>query len=221
MQINPDVKEIYLSFTADSTFEGGDHILEVLDNYNIKASFFFTGNFLRLKSRKPIIERIIQKDHYVGAHSDKHLLYCDWTKRDSTLISHKEFEYDLKNNFYELKKNGIRFDEARFFMPPYEWYNQEISDWSKRIGIELINFTPGIGTNSDYTTPEMKNYKSSDEIFKNLKHFETENGLNGAIILIHPGTEPHRSDKFYYKLEELIEFLMDKGYQFRSVKTLL
>ncbi|MDB4582240.1 polysaccharide deacetylase family protein [Draconibacterium sp.] len=221
MRINPDEKEIYLVFTADSTFEGGDHVLNVLNQYNIKGSFFFTGNFLRLKNKKSIIEKIVQLGHYVGAHSNKHLLYCDWEKRDSTLISYVEFENDLKNNFHELEKFGISFDDARFFIPPYEWYNQQTNDWSRKLGLEVINFTSGTGTNADYTTPEMKNYKSSEEIFSNLKQFEKENGLNGAIILIHPGTEPERTDKFYNKLDELIEYFKNLGYQFKSINTCL
>ena len=120
-----------------------------------------------------------------------------------------------------MEQFGIRINEARFFMPPYEWYNREVSDWTKELGLELINFTPAIGTNADYTVPDMNNYRSSNEIVENLKRFEKNNGLNGAILLIHPGTEPERTDKFYYKLDELIEYLSDKGYQFRSVKTLL
>jgi peptidoglycan/xylan/chitin deacetylase (PgdA/CDA1 family) len=104
-------------------------------------------------------------------------------------------------------------------MPPYEWYNQQIIDWSRKLGLEVINFTPGTGTNADYTAPEMNNYKSSHEIFENLKEFEKKNGLSGAIILIHPGTEPERTDKFYYKLDELIEYFKNRGYQFKSIKT--
>jgi len=196
-------------------------VLNVLNKNKFKGSFFFTGNFLRLKKWESIIEKIIQQGHYVGAHSDKHLLYCDWTKRDSTLVSFEVFENDLKNNFDELKKLGVTIDNARYFMPPYEWYNQEIADWCRKFGLELINFTPGVGTNADYTTPKLKNYKSSNEIVKRLKQFEKKNGLNGAIILIHPGTETERTDKFYFKLEELIDYLHEKGYQFRSVKNLL
>lgn len=138
------------------------------------------------------------------------------------MVSFTEFEDDIKNNFKELEKFGIDFSKARFFMPPYEWYNIEITGWSKKLGLEVISFTPGTGTNADYTTPDMKNYRSSKEIFKNLKQFEKKNesGLNGAIILIHPGTEPERTDKFYYKLNDLIKYFEKKGYRFESINTI-
>jgi peptidoglycan/xylan/chitin deacetylase (PgdA/CDA1 family) len=220
IRINPEIKNIYLAFTADSLFEGGNYILEKLKEDNIKASFFLTGNFLRNPTHKKAIERIIKEGHYIGAHSDKHILYCDWEKQDSTLVSFYEFRSDIVNNFTELEKFGIQPHEATFFMPPYEWYNREIVEWSKKLGLDLINFTPGTGTNADYTTPEMKNYKSSQLLWSNLKTYaENEpNGLNGAILLIHPGTEQTRKDKFYNLLDNLIGYYYSNGYQFKSLK---
>jgi peptidoglycan/xylan/chitin deacetylase (PgdA/CDA1 family) len=222
IRIQSSVKNIYLCFTADSLFEGSDSILNTLKKNKIKASFFFTGNFLRLSSEQETIKKIVKDGHYIGAHSDKHLLYCSWDQRDSTLISETEFETDMQNNYAELEKFGIKSSDARFFMPPYEWYNQAISDWSKNMGVHLINFTPGTGTNADYTTPDMINYKSSEELLRHLKDFEAsqDKGLNGAILLIHPGTSEKRTDKLYTKLDEIIQYYSAKGYAFKSLNKL-
>ena len=219
IRFNPNKKNIYLAFTADTQFEGGEHVLQVLEKQNIKGSFFFTGNFLRNPEFKNITKKIVEQGHYVGPHSDGHLLYCDWENRDSTLISFNEFETDLKNNFAELEKFGIKPAEAQWFMPPYEWYNRQIVGWSHHLGLNVVSFTPGSGTNADYTTPEMKNYKSSVKIYTHLLQFEMEqpSGLNGAILLIHPGTAPERSDKFYRILEDAIRHFASKGYQFKSL----
>jgi endoglucanase len=88
------------------------------------------------------------------------------------------------------------------------------------MGSRLINFTPGTGTNADYTTPDMTNYRSSETLIEGLKRFESssDNGLNGALILIHPGTEPSRTtDKLYLRLEEIIEYYSAKGYSFKRL----
>ena len=84
------------------------------------------------------------------------------------------------------------------------------------MGMTLVNFTPGTGTNADYTTPEMAGYRSSDQLIQRLAAFEESapGGLNGAIILIHPGTAPERTDKLWSRLEEIITFYSDKGYTF-------
>ena len=221
IRFNPEKKNIYLAFTADSLFEGGDFIRNKLTEHQIQGSFFFTGNFLRNRNHKRIIKKIIKDGHYIGPHSDKHLLYCDWENQDSTLVSFQEFKTDLEKNYKTLKKFGVQRKNANYFMPPYEWCNREIVNWCEEMGVDVVNFTPGTGTNADYTTPGMKNYKSSEEIWEKLKIFEQYNPehLNGAILLIHPGTEPARTDKFYDLLDEIIEYMYTNGYRFKSLKT--
>jgi endoglucanase len=212
-------KEIYLIFSADEFGEGLDHVLNVMSQNNIKGSFFLTGNFLRKPANNKIINRIITGGHFTGPHSDKHLLYNSWEKRDSLLVTKTEFIDDLKANYTELAKKGAEVPEKKFYLAPYEWYNSAIASWTADMGIELINFSPGTGTNADYTTPEMNNYRSSEVLFNNLKKYEASdlNGLNGAFLLIHPGTAPERTDKFYNKLEEIIRFFSTKGYTFRKL----
>jgi peptidoglycan/xylan/chitin deacetylase (PgdA/CDA1 family) len=212
-------KELYLIFSADEYGEGADHILTTLSEKKIKGSFFLTGNFLRNSKFEKIIQRIIADDHYLGPHSDRHLLYAPWDKRDSLLVTRTEFDSDLAANVEQLNKSGVPAESVRYFLAPYEWYNKTIDDWSASNGLKLINFTPGTGTNADYTTPDMKNYNSSKVLTDQLVKFENTNpeGLKGAIILIHCGTHPDRTDKFYHSLDQLIDILTDKGYAFKRL----
>jgi len=130
------------------------------------------------------------------------------------------FISDLKTNYAGLSKKKIKQPETKYFLAPYEWYNSAVANWTASLGAKLINFTPGTGTNADYTTPDMQNYKSSQELYDRLKGFESTdpNGLRGALILIHPGTHPDRTDKFYLKLEEIIAYFSAKGYTFNSLQ---
>lgn len=213
-----DQKSIHLVFSADEYGEGIDKILKSLSAKKIKASFFLTGNFLRNPKFKNIINKMIAGQHFVGPHSDRHLLYAPWDKRDSLLITQQAFDDDITANLDELRKFGIRPESVKYFLAPYEWYNRSISLWSTARNMQLINFTPGTGTNADYTTPGMANYKSSKQLTEQLMKFESTHPdhLNGAIILIHPGTHPDRKDKFYNSLDQLIEQLLLKGYTFKS-----
>ena len=179
-----------------------------------KASFFFTGTFYNHPENKLLIQDLIANGHYLGAHSDAHLLYADWIKRDSTLVTQQQFADDLKANYEKMAGFGIAPEKASVFLPPYEWYNAESVDWSRQMGLKVINFTPGIRSNADYTTPDMKNYRSSETILNDIKAFEKKdpNGLNGCIMLIHLGTAPERTDKFYNRLNDMLTFLKRKGY---------
>lgn len=217
-------KQVALIFSADEFGEGATYIAKVLNNENQKASFFFTGNYLRVSENQDVVEELINDNHYVGAHSDQHLLYVPWENRDSLLISQEEFEEDIIENYNLLKKWGIGKSESRFFLPPYEWYNDSIAHWASEMGLELVNFTPGIRTPADYTWPEMGNrYVNNKIIFESIDDFKenNKNGLNGAIILIHAGTDPKRKDKFYHELPKLIELLKNDGYRSVTIDKLL
>jgi peptidoglycan/xylan/chitin deacetylase (PgdA/CDA1 family) len=203
------VKTIYLLFSGHDFDEGFDHVLDVLNAQNVSASFFLTGDFVR--SHLELVKSINAADHFVGAHSDKHLLYCDWTKRDSLLVSPEAIKRDIHDNLSALTALEIF---PKIFLPPYEWYNQEVVTLAKELDQTTINFSPGTRSNADYTTPSMKNYISSDEILKSIYSFEKTNGLNGFHLLIHPGTSPERIDKLYHHLDILITELKSKGYQF-------
>ncbi len=194
-----------------------------MQQQKVKASFFFTGRFYRNPSFKNIVQRLKKDKHYLGPHSDQHLLYCDWNKRDSLLVTKEQFTNDLLQNYKTMQKAGIQKEQARFFIPPYEWYNDSIAAWTEELGLQLINFTPGTKSTADYTYPGLKNYRSSEEIFNSIIDYEKKNtsGLNGFILLVHIGTDPRRTDKFYKQLPGLIKYLKAKGYQFKTVDQLL
>lgn len=217
------LKRIALVFTGHEFADGGEVISETLKSQKVKGSFFFTGDFYRNPDFGRLVRKLKSCGHYLGAHSDQHLLYCDWTKRDSLLVSRTEFLNDLKANYAEMEKFGIRKERALYFLPPYEWYNDSVSLWSREAGLKLVNFTPGTRSNADYTTPEMKNYRSSREILKSITDYEVKdkNGLNGFILLVHIGVSPARTDKFYQHLEKLIRELKSKSYTFVRIDQLL
>lgn len=216
-------KQIALVFTGDEFADGGDYIAKTLDEQKVKASFFFTGRFYRNEAFRKIIQHLKKDHHYLGAHSDQHLLYCDWNNRDSLLVTKKQFRFDLADNYTEMIRHNIDVQQATFFLPPYEWYNDSISAWTKELQLQLINYTPGTRSHADYTTPADKNYRSSEEIYQSILQYEQSKpaGLNGFILLMHTGTDPKRSDKFYKYLPKLIQYLKTKGYQFQRVDSLL
>ena len=112
----------------------------------------------------------------------------------------------------------------QYFIPPYEWWNDTVARWCNEKGISLFNFTPGTISNADYTYPEMgTSYKTSDAIIASIKRYnESKPGkLNGAILLIHAGTDPRRKDKLYNHLDEIIAYLKKDGYKFKRIDDLL
>lgn len=216
IRTDPSVKHVDFVFTAADKADGAERIISTLRKYNIKGGFFFTGEFFEMYP--DVVRRLVAEGHYVGSHSYGHLLYAPWGDRDSLLVTRQEFNEDIFKSYKVLREFGIT--DAPYFIPPYEHYNATISSWARQLGLQVINYTPGTLTNGDYTTPEMKRYFSSKEILSKIWEYERTdpNGLSGHIMLIHFGTDPARTDKFYDKLPGLIRELRRKGYSFTPLK---
>lgn len=202
-------KSVYLCFTGHDFNDGFEHVLSVLRKNEVKASFFLTGDFIQNYGQ--LVKDIENDGHFIGAHSDKHLLYNDWSKRDSLLHSSDKIRADISDNLQKLKYLGIH---PKYFMPPYEWYNQKVVEIALELNQYTVNFSPGTRSNADYTTPDMLNYRSSNDILDSIYDYEELHGMNGFHLLIHPGTSPLRKDKFYLRLDELITYLKEKDYIF-------
>lgn len=89
------------------TFDDGPHpeitpwVLEELDKYNAKASFFCVGeNVLKFPE---IYQKILDKGHVVGNHTFNHL---------------KGWETNNKGYFENIEKAGT-FIKSNYFRPPY------------------------------------------------------------------------------------------------------
>lgn len=216
-------KQLALVFTGDEFGDGGSTIARILQQESVKASFFFTGRFYREPTFAATIRQLKQDGHYLGAHSDQHLLYCDWKRRDSLLVTRQQFDTDLRSNYAVMDSFGVAATDAPYFLPPYEWYNDAIVSWTKQQGIQLINYTPGTISHADYTTPDLKNYRSSDSILQSIYTYgqHSPSAFNGFILLLHIGTGAQRTDKLYNRLEELVQYFKKTGYTMVRIDQLL
>ena len=50
---------------------------------------------------------------------------------------------------------------------------------------------------------------------------ESSQGLNGHLLMVHLGTDPRRTEKFYDLLPKLITTLQKRGYKFVPLPDLL
>ncbi|MFE2860062.1 MULTISPECIES: polysaccharide deacetylase family protein [Sphingobacterium] len=211
-----------LVFTGHDLSEGTAEVLASLKHNGIKGSFFLTGDYLRTPGFKPYVRQMLSDGHWISGHSDKHILVSDWGSREVLLVKRDSFVADLKANLKALEGAGVKREQLSYYIPSYEWYNSETVDWAKAVGLNSVNYTPGIRTAADYTYPEMGGrYLSSTAILDNLWSYEARYGLNGFLILIHMGTDDRRKDKLYHHLDDIISILKGKGYQLVDVPDLL
>lgn len=216
-------RKIALVFTGHEYAEGATTILDALADHQARASFFLTGAFLRNPEFAAHVRRMVADGHYVGPHSDAHLLYCPWTGPKVTLVTRGQFTSDLERNIDALRPFGVPRQDVRYFLPAYEWYNAEIVEWSRALGLTLVNYTPGTRSNADYTEEGTRQFVDSATILDSILRREREDphGLNGFILLLHIGAGPKRADKFHRHFDALLDRLAARGYQFVTLDRLL
>ena len=201
-----------LVFTAHEYANGIPAILAALKAAGTQGAFFLTGHFLSQYPQE--VAAIKAAGHYIGPHSHAHLLYAPWQQRDSLLVTKQQFMADLLDNYKALERAGITRQQARWFLPPYEWYNDSISAWTRELGLVPVCHTPGTLSAADYTIPADANYRATNAIMESIKaRAQQANGLNGYLLLTHAGVNPARPQPFYNQLPQLLKLLKQNGLQ--------
>jgi peptidoglycan/xylan/chitin deacetylase (PgdA/CDA1 family) len=214
-------KRMALVFTGDEFGEGALAILDALKERGLRASFFLTGNYLRNATFRPHVARMVAEGHYVGPHSDGHLLYAPWDAREKSLVTQDAFAADLKKNLADLRALGAApVGAAAFFIPPYEWYNSDQVRWSHKLGVQVVNLTPGPRSQRDYAREGDKAFVPSQQIYDEIFKYADERpeGLNGVLLLLHLGSG--RKDPFHPLVGRLCDELSRRGYQLVGVDQL-
>src|SRR5439155_6938072 len=128
------------------------------------------------------------------------------------------FKRDLQKNIDDLRQYqrnpGLATGATKvvYFIPPYEWYNEDQVRWSREMGVLLFNFTPGSGSNRDWAPEDLKSFVPSQKIIDDILAYEQKDphGLNGFLLLLHVGSQ--RKDKPFLLLDGLLEKLEQRGY---------
>lgn len=227
-KIDTQQKFVYLVFTAhyseaDSgrfeNFDGVVPVLNTLKDKGVKGSFFPTGVCFTVDRYREPIHRIIDEGHYLSAHSFSHLLLCDYDDPDRSLVTADSLRVDFAKMEFQLMRFGLKKEQFRWIIPPYEHYNQYTADAMRALGYSLVNPTRGLLTGMDWTSPTADNYVSTDRIIDNLWEYERKNTMNGVVLLIHAMNYPDRTDddRPYNRLGEIIDTLRSRGYGFRTM----
>jgi len=226
-------RNVYLVFTAHHSgnddgyfenFDGVGPVLDTLASRGVQGSFFPTGVCFGVDKYKPFIKRIVSEGHYLSAHSYAHLLLSSEDGKATTLVSRDSLKADIAAMEAQLEALGLKKNEFSWMIPPYEHYNKETAGWLMELGYNLVNPTPGITTSMDWMGEDSPAYQSAVSQIENIWKYEREHscGLNGVVILFHAMNYPCRTDedRVYTYLGEVIDSLLEKGYEISTFKDL-
>ena len=183
-----------IALTIDAAWDADKtpFILDTLDKYNVKATFFLCGVWV--KQYPDFVKEIARRGHEIGNHS---LTHPHMSRMDSIAIQ-KELS-DLDDMLQEL--TGKR---STLFRPPFGEYNDTVVKAAREAGYEVIQWSRD--------TVDWKQDRSAQTILDGvLKKLQS-----GDIILCH-----NNGYKIETYLPVLIETAQQKGFSFVTVSELL
>ena len=175
---------VALTFDDGPMPERTNNILNLLDKFNVKATFFCIGN--RIKGNEGILKQIQEQGHLIGNHSYSHSNLFD-LKNTQQMIS------DLQEGNKEIKR--VIGKEPMFFRPPYGVTTPSLARASKKLGFEVIGW----------------NVRSLDTSIKDKQQL-VERVIPriqpGSILLFHDTVE-----NLEIALEEILNYLKQNNYK--------
>ena len=191
--VETNEKKVALSFDAAWGNEDTSKILEILDEYDIKVTFFMTGGWV--ETYPDDVKAIYAAGHDLGNHSENH--------KNMSQLSVEECASELDSVTEKVKKlTGYTME---LFRPPYGDYDNEVITTAASCGYYAIQW--------DVDSLDWKNYGCESIITTVLNH---ENLGNGSIILMHNGAEYTAE-----ALPSVIEGLQNMGYEIVPISELI
>lgn len=183
-----------IALTIDAAWEDDKtpFILETLDKYDIKATFFLCGFWVN--DYPDMVKAIADAGHEIGNHSMTH--------PHMNKLSSAQIKDEL--SAFESLMNGVIGRGTKLFRVPYGEYNDTVIKTLRESGYEVIQW--------NIDTVDWKQERSAqtilDSVLAKLK--------DGSIILSH--NNGYRIEQY---LPVLIETAKAQGYEFVTVSELL
>lgn len=195
-RVETSEKLVALTFDDGPTRQFTDEILQILQQENVRATFFLIGG--ELEKNPDEGKKIVAAGHEIGNHSYSHVRMI--------LVTPSFVKEELEKTDALIRAAG--YEKTPHFRPPYgkklfavPFYLSQNNRKSITWDVEPESF-PEVAESSAETTK-----------------YVLDNTKNGSIILLHVMYDPQRKSMNSVKL--IIQGLKDKGFRFVTVSELI
>ncbi|MGL5315731.1 MAG: polysaccharide deacetylase family protein [Peptostreptococcaceae bacterium] len=127
-KVDTDDKKISLSFDVAWGADNIDDILDVLDKYDVKATFFLVGSWV--DDNKELVEKIYKKGHELGNHSNTHANTSNLS--DESIIEEIE---TTTTKIYD-----VTGEKTTLYRPPFGDIDSRAMDICKALGYQVVKW---------------------------------------------------------------------------------
>ncbi|KKM12889.1 deacetylase [Clostridiales bacterium PH28_bin88] len=189
--VDTSEKKVALSFDATWGADYTDQLLAILDQYQVKTTFFLTNKWISKYPDKA--KKVADAGHEIGMHSATHPHFPQ--------LSEQVMEEELVENRQMIKE--ITGYDAKVFRPPYGEYSNTLIQLCDRLGLKVIQWDVDSLDWKDLTAHQM-----FDRVTKRVKP--------GSIVLFH-NQGKHTAEV----LPSLLRWLQAQGYKVVPVSELI
>ncbi len=180
-------KVVYLTFDDGPNGTYTPQVLDLLEKYDAKATFFVTGQ--NVTSNPELSARIADAGHSVQSHT--------WNHADLRKLDRATFNAQVRDTNAAIEKAvGARPSCLR---PPYGARNERVTGWLAEEGMQMVLWDVDP---QDWRKPGANTIYS--EVIEHVK--------DGSVILLHDAGG--NRDQTVQALSRILETLSSKGYRF-------
>ena len=197
---NPDEKVVYITID-DGPTTGTPKLLDILDEYNAKATWFVTGQYMEGTALEDMLKQIHDKGHAIGVHTFSHKYTSIYASVDAYMEDYNKMNTIIVNATGE--SSGL-----------FRFPGGSNAGYNKKIRTELLSRVKSEGLvyyDWNAFTGDTEGMSKSEMVSKAVKECSYN---NKAILLMHdvPG-----KDAVVEALPEILSQLQAKGYEFRAL----
>lgn len=186
-------EEKVCSLTFDAAWDDADtdRLIEILDRYNVKATFFMVGSWVEKYPES--VKKFADRGHEIMNHSDTHP-HID-------RLSEQKVKEEI--NSCADKIEAVTGKRPTLFRGPYGEYNNTVIRAAQELGHRVLQW--------DVDSLDWKDLKTDDIVTRVLKRVQP-----GSVMLFHNGAKNTPE-----ALPQIIEKLQAEGYKFLPATELL
>ena len=190
-------KAVYLTFDDGPIPEVTPRVLEILDRYDVKATFFMVGE--NIDKHPEVFEQVVKAGHSIANHTYNHLK--GWNVPFDTYMKNvAQWEETVRNKFSIF---NFQFSISNLFRPPYGKATLCQRRALVKKGYRLIYW--------DVLTRDYEPTRSPEAMLAQIKRETRE----GSIINFHDSLKSN--ERMLAVLPQAIEWLQAQGYELRPL----
>ncbi len=195
-------KQVYLTFDDGPSRTITPQVLDILKQYDVKATFFVLG--ARVDLYPDILKRIYDEGHYIANHGYSHEYSKIYESKDTVFQEYVECENSIKRALNNENYNSYLF---RFPGGSSGGRYSKIKAQAR----ELFNSYGFAYTNWNCLTGDAEGQETKEECI--TEFLNTKAGQNGLVVLMHDAGDKQQTVD---SLPDIIQYLKNEGYIFKN-----